>query len=294
MLSESACPSMASQAHYERLNEIDVMLKVVIRTAKVMAGDPFNAPSNMGEIYSKAHARLLYLIPGEGPRIVPRGLLTPAETEAQRITIEGIQWVVTRKGDNVVAQAHIDALKSTAVATFKGTQDIVKTLTRATGEVQEKLKDLEHKDDPDAPEDCPLFSYSTGLLKQLACINDKPRSVEEQLGLIPKALWGTIRSGGITSRDIDVAVADALLVFRVNSEILGKSGFAVAERDDPMYMNVALKLVKSLEDQEAAAKKSKTEVKPRSTLKDKKKKVSSVETVKSKKAKKAKAKKVKS
>lgn len=145
MSSESANPSLASQAHYERLKEIDVMLNVVIQITQTITNNPHNAPKGMGELYSKAHARLLYLIPGEGPRIVPRGLLTPAETEAQRITIAGIQWVVTRKGDNVVAQAHIDALKSTAVTTFKCTQDIVKTLTGATGEVLEKMKDLKSK-----------------------------------------------------------------------------------------------------------------------------------------------------
>jgi hypothetical protein len=113
------------------MKEIDAMLNVVVQTAKVIAINPIRTPRGVGELYLKAQSRLMSLIPGNASSV---------ETEAQRLTIAGIQWVVTRKGDNMVAQAHIDALKSTAVATFKGTQDIVKTLTMATKEVLEKLK----------------------------------------------------------------------------------------------------------------------------------------------------------
>lgn len=131
MSSESACPSLASQVHYERMREIDAMLNVVVQTAKAIALNPLRAPRGMGDIYLKASARLLSLIPGDH---------VAAETETQRINISGISWGVTCKGDTVVAQAHIDAMQSTAVVTFKSTQDVVKTLMRATKEVLEKLE----------------------------------------------------------------------------------------------------------------------------------------------------------
>ncbi len=131
MSSESACPSMASQAHYERMNEIDVMLNIVIQTAQVITNHPIQAPKGLGDLYLKAQARLLNLIPGA---------TNPAAKEARRLIIGGLQWVVERDGDNVVAYTDVEAMQSTAVVRFQGTQDVVRTLKSATLDIQKAVE----------------------------------------------------------------------------------------------------------------------------------------------------------
>lgn len=131
MSSESANPSLASQAHYERLKEIDVMLNVVIQTAQVMTNDPFKAPKGMDELCLKAQSRLLSLIPG---------VASPAAKEASRLIINGLHWVVERDGDNVVAHADVDTMQSTAVVRFQGTKDVIRTLKSATADIQKAVE----------------------------------------------------------------------------------------------------------------------------------------------------------
>jgi hypothetical protein len=124
---------------------------------------------------------------------------------------------------------------------------------------------------------------------QGVCVNCGSHSIDDAISRIPCAQWGTFEAGKLIPRDVDVAVAGDLLVFRVKSDALKESGYTVARRDDPTYMGAPLQLLRALEAREAAAKKSKPVIKPGGTLKAKVKTVSSVETVKAKAKKKGKA-----
>lgn len=124
---------------------------------------------------------------------------------------------------------------------------------------------------------------------QGVCVNCGSHSIDDAISRIPCAQWGTFEAGKLIPRDVDVAVAGDLLVFRVKSDALKESGYTVARRDDPTYMEAPLQLLKALEAREAAAKKSKPVIKPGGTLKAKVKTVSSVEIVKAKAKKKGKA-----
>jgi hypothetical protein len=132
--SKSCNPS----SNFERLKEIYILSNCVIGIANLTA-TRMSGPNSVDDLFHKAKSRLMHLIPGEPLSIVSREVATDPEGAVRNIVINGLRWKVVRHGDTVVAHADVDAMKSTAVVQFSSKQDVVKTLSRATEDVQKVM-----------------------------------------------------------------------------------------------------------------------------------------------------------
>jgi hypothetical protein len=131
-------------ANFERLKEIDILLNCVMGIANLEA-TRLNGPNCIDDLFQKVKSRLMYLIPGEGPCILPRSDVTPpVKGSSHGIIIDGLYWKVIRHGDTIVARADVDAMKSTAVVQFSSKQDVAETLARATRDIHGALHEMAH------------------------------------------------------------------------------------------------------------------------------------------------------
>jgi hypothetical protein len=125
-------------ANFERLKEIDILLNCVMGIANLEAAR-LNGPNCIADLFQKAKSRLMYLIPGEAPRVVSREVATYPEGVVRNLVINGLHWKVVRHEDTIVARADVDAMKSTAVVQFSSKQDVVQTLSKASEDVQKVM-----------------------------------------------------------------------------------------------------------------------------------------------------------